>query len=117
MRKAVGRADIDESGSRYVEYFIKGLKKSFTVRQVSFTLTGRVAYRAAATKSSDFYPRLDLGENQRPSEAVQKIVLPVNVTVKPGERLGIRIFPWSTEASNSLHFDITDFTLEGMEIE
>ena len=110
-------ADIDESGSRYVEYFIKGLKKSFTVRQVSFTLTGRVAYRAAATKSSDFYPRLDLGENQRPSEAVQKIVLPVNITVKPGERLGIRIFPWSTEASDSLHFDITDFTLEGMEIE
>ena len=48
---------------------------------------------------------------------IQKILLPVNVTIKPNERLGMRIFPWSTEATDSLHFTIEDFTLEGMEIE
>ena len=76
-----------------------------------------MAYRAAVSKGGDFYPRTDLGENQRATEEIQKIVLPANVTIKPNERLGMRIFPWSTEATDSLHFTIEDFTLEGMEIE
>ena len=117
IEKGEWPADIDESGSRYVEFFVKGLKKSFIVRQITFTLSGKVAYRAAVSKGGDFYPRTDLGENQRATEEIQKIVLPVNVTIKPGERLGMRIFPWSTKATDSLHFTIEDFTLEGMEIE
>ncbi|MEI3511457.1 MAG: rhamnogalacturonan acetylesterase [Bacteroidales bacterium] len=117
IEKGAWPADIDESGSRYIDFFVKGLKKSVIVRQVSFTLSGKVAYRVAASKGNDFYPRTDLGENQRAVEGTQQITLPVNITVKPNERLGIRIFPWSTEATDSLHFDIEGFTLEGMEIE
>ena len=117
IEKGAWPADIDESGSRYIEFFVKGLKKSVIVRQVSFTLSGKVAYSVAASKGNDFYPRTDLGENQRAVEGTQQITLPVNITVKPNERLGIRIFPWSTEATESLHFDIEGFTLEGMEIE
>ena len=84
---AHGRPDIDESGSRYIDFFVKGLKKSVIVRQVSFTLSGKVAYRVAASKGNDFYPRTDLGENQRAVEGTQQITLPVNITVKPNERL------------------------------
>lgn len=41
IEKGTWPADIDESGSRYIEFFVKGLKKSVIVRQVSFTLSGK----------------------------------------------------------------------------
>ncbi|MCD7710127.1 MAG: rhamnogalacturonan acetylesterase [Porphyromonadaceae bacterium] len=109
--------DIDESGNRYVEFYLKGVKKNFTVRQITFILSGEVAYRVAASKGGDFYPRTDLGENQKAEAGTRQISLPVNMTITPNDRLAIRFFPWSTKTTDSLYFKIEDFTFEGMEIE
>ena len=110
-------ADIDEAGDRYVEFVFKGNKKTFLVRQITFTLDGGVAYRAALSKSNDFYPRTILGENQRPESGVRTITLPTNTTVKPGERLAVRIYPWSVAESDNLRFRIADFVIDGIAVE
>ncbi|MBQ8423440.1 MAG: rhamnogalacturonan acetylesterase [Coprobacter sp.] len=117
IEKGKWSADIDESGSRYVEFFIKDMKQGFVAKKVTFTLKGNVAYRVASSESGDFYPRTDLGENQKDSTDIQTIDLPINATIKPGERLAIRIFPWCTRENDNVHFSIENFTIEGLIIE
>ncbi len=117
IEKGKWPADIDESGSRYVEFFIKDLKQTFSTKKLLFTLKGNVAYRIACSKSGDFYPRIDLGENQKDNKNIQEISVPIKMTVKPGERLAIRIYPWCTLENDNVYFDIENFKIEGIIIE
>lgn len=110
-------ADIDEDGKRYVEIIIQGKEKPLIVRQISFTLEGEVCYRIAYARGKDFYPRTDLGEQQRAAEAPGKLTFSVNTTLKPNERLHVRLFPWSTRQDKELHFQMKECTFEGTEIE
>lgn len=110
-------ADIDEDGKRYVEIIIQGKEKPLIVRQISFTLEDEVCYRIAYARGKDFYPRTDLGEQQRAAEAPGKLTFSVNTTLKPNERLHVRLFPWSTRQDKELHFQMKECTFEGTEIE
>lgn len=110
-------ADIDEDGKRYAEVIIQSNEKSLIIRRISFTLEGEISYRLAYAHGKDFYPRTDLAEQPHAPKAPGKQIFPVNVTLKPHERLHIRLFPWSTRQSKELYFRIKDCRFEGMEIE
>lgn len=110
-------ADIDEAGNRYVEFVIGGAEKTLLVQQISFVLEGKICYRIAYARGKDFYPWTDMGERQQATDSTDKVVLPVNETLNPGERLHIRLFPWSTKADKDLYFKIKEGTFTGVEIE
>lgn len=110
-------ADIDEDGKRYAEVIIQSNEKSLIIRRISFTLEGEISYRLAYAHGKDFYPRTDLAEQPHAQKTPGKQIFPVNVTLKPHERLHIRLFPWSTRQSKELYFRIKDCRFEGMEIE
>lgn len=110
-------ADIDEDGKRYVEIIISGKQKALMLRRLSFTLEGDICYRIAYARGKDFYPRTDVGEQHMPEKAAGRLTFPINATLKPNERLHIRIFPWSTRQDDNLYFKIKDCMFEGIEIE
>ena len=110
-------AEIDEDANRYVEYVIPGGEKAFIVRKLSFVLSGPVDFRVAYARGKDFYPRTDIGEQQDIAQENTPMELPINVLVRPGERLHIRIFPWSKKAAKDLSFDVKNGRYEGIELE
>lgn len=105
-------AEIDEDFNRYVEFIVKSNEKTVVVQQLSFVLKGAINYRIAYARGKDFYPRTDIGEN-KPGERVE---FPINTTLKPGEQLHIRLFPWNTQ-SGALTFQIEDCLVKALEIE
>lgn len=110
-------AEIDEDAKRYVEFIISGGDKTLMIRNFSFTLEGAVCYRVSYAYGKDFYPRTDMGERLRADETTAGQKFPMNVTLNPGERLHVRLFPWSTRASKDLCFRVKDVKYEGLEIE
>lgn len=108
--------DLDESGSRYVEFVLRNNGKTLLLKQLSFTLKGNPSYRIAYARGKDFYPRIDIAENQKGNLDSGKLVFPINATVNPNERLHIRMFPWSTEGGK-MEFEIADWQVQGIEIE
>lgn len=110
-------ADIDESGARYVEVVLSGGGKTVHVQQLTLALDGEVSYRVACARGKDFYPRTDLGENQKAKNGLQTLTFPVNMTLQPGARLHVRLFPWSTQANNQLTFNVENWQFKGVEIE
>lgn len=109
-------ADIDEAGSRYVEFIIRNGEKTCMLKELSFILKGDVCFRVAYAYGKDFYPRTDVGECQQSNPSLNKIAFPLHVTLKPEERLHIRLFPWSTTAGNK-DFAIEEWKVQGIEIE
>lgn len=110
-------AEIDENGSRYIEVVIPSEEKALFIDQVSFTLTGDICYRIAYARGKDFYPRTDIGECQTAQTETRRLTFPVKTTLKAGERLHIRLFPWSTQQSDTLHFKTEEWQFEGTEFE
>ncbi|MBQ8673846.1 MAG: rhamnogalacturonan acetylesterase [Bacteroides sp.] len=106
-------AEIDEAQKRYVEVIVPRTEQTLLLRRLSLTLEGEVAYRIACAYGKDFYPRTDLGEAQRPAKGVQQLDFPMNVMLRPGQQLHLRLFPWSTRESNSLSFSVKDWKVEG----
>lgn len=107
------KAEIDEAQKRYVEVIVPGQNEAMLLRQLSFTLEGGIAYRVACAYGKDFYPRTDLGEIQQPNEGLNRLTFPMNVMLKPHQRLHIRLFPWSTREADDLMFRIKDWRVEG----
>ncbi|WP_300726314.1 rhamnogalacturonan acetylesterase [uncultured Bacteroides sp.] len=101
-------ADIDEAANRYVEFILHNENETLNVKQLNLILEGDICYRIAYARGKDFYPRTDLGEAQRPISGAQQLTLPVNTTLKPGEQLNVRIFPWSLKETENLNFKIKD---------
>ncbi|MGL4852777.1 MAG: rhamnogalacturonan acetylesterase, partial [Phocaeicola sp.] len=97
---------------RYVEFIVKSNEKTVVVQQLSFVLKGAINYRIAYARGKDFYPRTDIGEN-KPGERVE---FPIHTTLKPGEQLHIRLFPWNTQ-SGALTFQLEDCLVKALEIE
>ncbi len=116
IESGVWPKDMDGNGKRYMEFIIQNDNKALVIQQVSFILKGNVCYRIAYARGKDFYPRTDIGENQKAERTSDNQAFPVNVTVKPDERLHIRFFPWSI-SGGSMDFKIDDFQIQGMEIE
>lgn len=110
-------AEIDENRNRYIEVVIPTEEKALFIRQVSFTLTGDICYRIAYARGKDFYPRTDIGECQTAQSQTKRVTFPVGTTLKAGERLHIRLFPWSTQQRETLHFKIEEWQLKGTEFE
>lgn len=108
--------DIDESGNRYVEFIVRNNDKTLLLKQISFTLKGNPCYRIAYARGKDFYPRIDIAESQKGKLASDKLVLPINATINPNDRLHIRFFPWCTEGGK-MDFEISDWQIMGIEIE
>lgn len=106
-------AEIDEHANRYVEVVVPGQEVAMQIKQISFRLEGNIAYRVACAYGKDFYPRTDLGELQQPQAGSRMVTLPMNVMLKPGQRLHVRLFPWSTQESDSLFFSVSDWRVEG----
>lgn len=111
------QADIDENGNRYIELIIPTEEKALFIRQLSFKLTGNICYRIAYARGKDFYPRTDIGECQKASSRANRLTFPINTMLKSGERLHIRLFPWSMQQSENLHFTAKECEFEGTEIE
>ena len=109
-------AEIDEAQKRYVEIVLPRREKTLVVRSVSFEMEGDACYRVAYARGKDFYPRTDIGEEQQVRKGVRKLSYPINTTLKIGEQMHIRLFPWSTEEKN-MTFNITSWKVEGVEIE
>lgn len=108
--------EIDESANRYVELIVRSGKKAMNVKELSFVLTGEVCYRIAYARGKDFYPRTDIGENQKNDSSTKKISLPINTTIKPGEQLNIRFFPWNI-SGGKMDFRIDNWEVNGIEME
>jgi lysophospholipase L1-like esterase len=106
-------AEIDEHANRYVEVVVPMQEQTMQINSLSFRLDGGVAYRVACAYGKDFYPRTDLGELQQPQSGTRVVTLPMNVTLKPGQRLHIRLFPWSTQDTDNLHFSADGWKIEG----
>lgn len=106
-------AEIDEAARRYVEVVVPPVENTVLLNSLSLYVDGEVAYRIACAYGKDFYPRTDIGEEQTPEKGRRNVTLPLNVTLNPGQKLHIRLFPWSTMASDNLHFTIGDWKVEG----
>lgn len=106
-------AEIDEHANRYVEVVVPAQEHTMQITRLSFRLDGSVAYRVACAYGKDFYPRTDLGELQQPQTGSRMVTLPMNVTLKPGQRLHIRLFPWSTQDTDNLRFGAGEWKIEG----
>lgn len=117
LEEGAWSAEIDEHAKRYVEVIIPPMEQTTILRSLSFTLQGDIAYRVACAYGKDFYPRTDLGEEQKPQSGTRKIQLPMNTTLAPGQSLHIRLFPWSTRETDDLHFNISDWKVEGVRIQ
>lgn len=117
LEKGSWTAEMDEHSKRYVEVIVPPAGQTRLLRNLSFTMEGAVAYRVACAYGKDFYPRTDLGECQQPTEGTQHLSLPMNVTLNPGQQLHIRLFPWSTQENDNLHFRVTDWKVEGVTLE
>lgn len=109
-------ADIDEDGKRYVEFILHNSNKTLILNQLSFMMEGNCCYRIACARGKDFYPRTDIGEEQRPVSTSDKQIYRMNITVNPNENLHIRFFPWSLQGGD-VKFEIKDWTLQGNTIE
>ena len=72
-----------------------------------------MAYRVACAYGKDFYPRTDLGEEQKPQTGRRLIELPMNVTLSPGQQMYFRLFPWSTVESDDIYVRTRDWKIEG----
>ena len=116
MESGQWTAEIDEAQKRYVEIILPRSEQTLLLRQLSFTLEGEIAYRVACAYGKDFYPRTDLGEAQQPVSGVQKLTFPMNITLNPGQQLHIRLFPWSTKDTDKLHFQVSDWKIEGISL-
>lgn len=110
-------AEIDEAASRFIQFSVSTGSKNALIREVSFKMNGSVAYRVAYAKGKDFYPRMDIAESVVPHKDGESIVIPVNISLKSGEQLFLRVFPWSPQESENLSIEITDFVIQGSEIE
>ncbi|MDE6089695.1 MAG: rhamnogalacturonan acetylesterase [Duncaniella sp.] len=106
-------AEIDEAQNRYIEFILPPSSQTVLLRKLSFTLDGDVAYRVACAYGKDFYPRTDLGEEQKPQTGRRLIELPMNVTLSPGQQMYFRLFPWSTVESDDIYVRTGDWKIEG----
>lgn len=107
-------AEIDEAQKRYVEVIVPASEHTLLLRQLSFTIEGDVAYRVACAYGKDFYPRTDVGESQQPVGGKRSVVCPANIMLRPGQRLHIRLYPWSRRESSDIHFSVGDWKVEGI---
>ncbi|MCQ2203760.1 MAG: rhamnogalacturonan acetylesterase [Bacteroidales bacterium] len=104
-------ADIDESGSRYIELYIIP-QSTTTITDISLKTDSDLCYRIAASRGKGFFPRTTLFECFTPGHS-ESVSAHTSMTVTPNERIVIRIYPWSRERTSKL-FTIKDITIKGI---
>lgn len=109
-------AEIDESAGRYVEFVVKATGKTLLLKKLRLTVDGNISYRIAYARGKDFYPRTDIGEQQRGSDGKHFVEYNVGTAIQPGAALHIRLFPWSV-AGGKTEFSISDLKVDAVEME
>lgn len=103
-------ADIDESGTRYIELYAI-IPEASTLNEISVTTDKELCYRIAMSRGKNFYPRTTVGECFNDGHK-EEMTFKTSATIKKNERLVIRIYPWSKQKTAKA-FTIKEIKIKG----
>ncbi|MCF0189924.1 MAG: rhamnogalacturonan acetylesterase [Marinilabiliaceae bacterium] len=108
-------AEIDEDGRRYVELIVESHNESpISLRKITVTASSNLSYRIAYDFGNDFVARTTIGEAhfEQNDDQMQTSAFDFRQMLSRGQKILIRLYPWSTTESNKKYFNIEDIVIE-----
>lgn len=105
--------EIDIVHSRYIQFGIQAVEGSILHVESLSMLIGGVKYRVVCSKDEDFVHGYTLGEWTANGGEMRKQLWQIDKQVKSGEKLFIRIYPWSQEETIDRSLCLHDIVIKG----
>lgn len=111
-------AEIDENGDRFIQFTLTAGGRAVKIRSVSLKTSGDISYRLVCAYGKDFYRNKVLGERQRPvDQSVTSDSYSTSVTIRPGQSLLVRIYPWRLAPADKAAFSVRDVAIDANVVE
>lgn len=105
-------SEIDENADRFIQFTLTAGSRFVKIRNFSITTSADCSYRVSCALGKDFYRSKVIGERQRPTDGTTSAdSFSTSVTLKPGQNLLVRIYPWRLEDSHNAIFCIKDIAI------
>ena len=111
-------SEIDENGERYVQLTLTAGSRTLRIKNFALKTTGSFSYRASYAFGKDFFHNMVIGERQAPVEDnFSEDSYKTSISLKPGQSLLVRLYPWSRNTTDKAVFNIKDISIDASAVE